>query len=250
MANMSPDPAAVQAALDQVNSNNEQDVYKGRLALRNACAGVGGPGNEKQRADLARQLAEALINGGKYSARARCLIADELATVAGDSEIAAFESAMVDLAVRGSARWALDRTPTAAATKALVQAVDQSIGDRFRIGLVQSLGQRSGEGVVETLKRWAVEDPSQTVRLAAAEAIANHPDPSGYGVIDKVKNSSQAPWTQQELGRLWKASVRLAACLAANNQPNPARRIYHAIASSDAPEPQKKAAKIALAALA
>lgn len=250
MANMTPDPAAIQAALDQMNSGNEQDVYKGRLALRNACADVGAPGNDKQRADLARQLAEAIVNGGKYSPRARCMMADELASIAGDSEVPALQSAMIDLQVRGSARWALDRMPSAAATKALAQAADQSIGERFRIGIVHSLGQRSGDGVVESLKRWAIEDPCKQVRLAAAEALANQPDPSGYAVIGTLMENVEEPLTDQEKGRLWKASIRLAASLAASGNVQPARRIYNAIASSSAPEPQKKAARLALDALA
>lgn len=246
MQNGTVDAGALDAALGQVNSGNEQEVYKGKLALRRAVAAAGAPGREAERAEVAAKLAAALADGKTYSARARCTIAEQLADVGGDAEVPALEAALGDLEVRGAARWALDRIPTAAATAALVKSANESIGARYRTGLMNSLGQRTGEGVVEALKRWAAEDPLMEVRLAAAEALANHPDPTSYAVIMKVM---EGPLTAQEKGRLWKASLRLAGTVAASGNKQAAGRMFRAIAGGSGPAPQKKAAQAAAEAL-
>jgi hypothetical protein len=245
MQNGTDGAAALDAALALVNSGNEQEAYKGKLALRRAVAAAGAPGREAERAEAAQKLAAALADAKTYSSRARCTIAELLADVGGDAEVAALEGALADLEVRGAARWALDRIPAAAATAALVKSANESIGARYRVGLMNSLGQRSGEGVVEALKRCATEDPLTEVRLAAAEALANHPDPASFAVVMKVMES---PLTAQQKGRLWKASVRLASAVAASGNKLAAERMFRAIADGG-PAPQKKAAQAAVDAL-
>jgi HEAT repeat protein len=231
--------------LDQLNSSDEPTAYKGRLALTKIVADAGAPGQEAGRDEVARLLAEALGNGGKYSVSARQEIARRLGEIGGDREVPALESALVDLDVREAARFGLDRIPTKSATDALVKASKSLIGARFLAGIANALGQRTGDGVVDALTQLTA-DPSVEVRLAAAEGLAQQADESADAKIVSVMEQTDLALTAQEVGRLWKARVRLAGQLSAANKKAEAKRILEAIVAAKPPAPQLKAAQMSL----
>lgn len=217
----------LEGALEKLTGSQE-DFYKGQLALTRAIGEAGTPGNDAKRAEVARKLAEALVNGGKYPIAARREIARRLGEIGGDSEIPALQSALVDLELRESARGALDRIPTPAATAALVQASKQLLGDRFVIGIVNALGQRSGEGIVAALSDLA-KSPNAEIRVAVGEAISQQSDPSGDEIILAIINDKSVPLTPQQSGCLAKARVRLAANLNGKGKQADATRILQSI---------------------
>jgi uncharacterized protein (UPF0147 family) len=237
----------LEAALEKLTSSQE-DFYKGQLALTRVIGEASAPGNDAKRAEVARKLAEALVNGGKYPIAARREIARRLGEIGGDSEIPALQSALVDLELRESARGALDRIPTPAATAALVQASKQLLGDRFVIGIVNALGQRSGEGVVAALSDLA-KSPNAEIRVAVGEALSQQSDPSGDEIILAIINDKSVPLNPQEAGRLAKARVRLAANMGAKDKKADARRIFESIVSKDPNSTHGLVAKRMLAAL-
>ena len=237
-------PEALDAALEQLKGSQEE-VYKGQLALTRMIGEAGAPGNDAKRSEVARKLAEALINGGKYPISARREIARRLGEIGGDTEVVALQSALVDLELREAARCALDRIPTPAATAALVKAAKELVGDRFLVGIVNALGQRTGEGVMEVLTEVS-KGANSEVRVAAGEAIANQPDASGDAVILAIINDKSVPLTAQESGRLAKARMRLAANLSDKGKKAEARKVYEAILASNPSAMHEKVAKSAI----
>src|SRR5262249_22797861 len=140
---------------------------------------------------------------------------------------------------RESARWALDRVPTAAATAALVAALDQ-VGPEFRVGVINALGKRRTPEVQTALHRQAA-DADEEVRLAAAEALANFAEASNDHAI--VAAGSGSPRSK---ARAQKARIRLAETLRVAGNKDAAVSIYRAVLADDADKPQKKAAQQAL----
>jgi hypothetical protein len=89
-------------------------------------------------------------------------------------------------------------------------------------------------------------DPSVEVRLAAAEGLAQQADESADAKIVSVMEQTDLALTAQEVGRLWKARVRLAGQLSAANKKAEAKRILEAIVAAKPPAPQLKAAQMSL----
>lgn len=228
-------------AIGRLATGNEQDAYKARMALEKMMAAAGAPGQDSARADLARRMIEASLNGEKLSPAARGELVRLLAEIAGDPEVPTLESYLAQLELRESARYALDRIPTPAATAALTNAMKRSIGTRFRVGVAHALGQRKGDGIVPALVE-ATNDPNAEVRVAVAEALANHADPDVEAAIRAVLKSGLSP---QDMLRVQKCLVRLGATLADAGKKADAKRVYQAVAA-DGPEPQRAAAKRAL----
>lgn len=214
-------------------------------------AAAGATGKAAERAELAAALAKALTaknekgDAPKYSVKARDELARTLSEVADDMEVAALKVALVDFNAREMARFALDRMTCQAATDALADAALNAVGVEFRIGAINSLALRSGSQVVDVLKACAGDNDPE-IRLAAAEALANHSDASADPLIVELAKHGGL----RAQSRVSKARVRLAAKLAAGGQKDAARRIYQSIAQSDsAAMPQKTAATIGLAQL-
>lgn len=239
---MADHQATLEEGLKLFESGNEQDRYKGKRRLQDALAAVGSPGQDEARQKAARTLAEALINGGKYAIEARSEIARQLAEVGGDSEVVALESAMTDLQLREPARFALDRIPTPAATAALVRAAKNAVGSRFLVGVMHALGQRTGDGVYEALVE-GTKDANGDVRVAAAEALAQHADPAGDQHINDVAADGLTAIQQKQLA---KARVRLAGTLMHASKLAEAKTVFASILSSNPPEPQANACRRAL----
>jgi len=229
-------------------------------ALEDMATRAGAPGSEARRATVAADLGAELTamtepkkdEKGKdipprlvHSSRIRAKVARLLSYVAGAEEVPALVQALGDLEVREMARFALDRNISAAATEALIKALDDQVGPIFRTGIVSALGKRKGANVLSALQK-AAEHEKCHVRIAAIEALANFADASNDAFIAKATRA-QCPGCR---ARANKARVRLAETLCqAGNKPA-ARRIYKAIRASNAEAPQKKAAEIGLKSLA
>lgn len=240
----------VEQLSDQLNSGDQATVYRARRALEEMATAAGAPGKNDQRQSLAAALAKAEIaknekgDAPKHSTKARADIARSLSEVAGDMEVPALKEALKDFDAREMARFALDRMTCQAATDALIDAAVNAVGVEFRVGVINALGRRSGSSVVDALKKCSAERDAE-IRLAAAEALANQADPSADDAI--VAAAKQGGYRAGL--RTSKARVRLAEALAKAGQKDAAKRIYQAIAQSDAAAPQKKAAASALSQL-
>lgn len=160
--------------------------------------------------------------------------------VAGESEVPVLAGLTKDLGLREMARFTLERIPSEAATEALINALEE-VGPDFRVGVIGALAKRQSAGALAALKKSA-DDEEKPVRIAAVEALAGFADPSNDAIIVKATKSD----CRDCRARAQKARVRLAGTLAKAGNDAAAKRIYSAIRQSDADEPQKKAAQIAL----
>ncbi len=102
----------------------------------------------------------------------------------------------------------------------------------FRIGVLNSLAKRKTARAAAAFRE-AANDPHFEVRIAALNALAALPDPSHDEILER--HAAHV------------ARIRLAATLQAAGNRQAAARIYKSVLSSDAGEPQKKAARLALA---
>ena len=237
----------------QLGDNDQAKAYQARKQLLEE---VGKAGiDQAQRSALADALANELKNltakvktetQGNRPAdprpehRAFSVVCQILSQVADDAQVPALVTALQELLTREPARWALDRIPTAGATAALIAALDQ-IGPDFRVGVINALGKRRGPDVVAAPHKQAAE-PNPEVRLAAVEALANLPEASNDDAITAAVQTG----SPRGKARANKARIRPAETLRhAGNKPA-AIAIYRSVAASDADEPQKKAARLAL----
>ena len=93
------------------------------------------------------------------------------------------------------------------------------------------MAKRKGERVAAALRK-AADDPQPEVRLAALYALAEFPDAAHDAILERSKAHV--------------ARLRLAETLRASGDKQASARICKAILASDAPEPQKKAVRLAI----
>jgi HEAT repeat protein len=246
---------SVEELADQLNSGDQPTVYRAKRALSEMVAAAGAPGKAGERAELAAALAKAEAarnekgDGPKYGRKSRSEIARALAEVGGDTEVPALKETLGDFDAREMARFALDRMTCQAATDALVHAALNAVGIEFRIGAVNALARRTGSQVVDVLKACAGDNDSE-IRLAAAEALANHADATADPLLCELARQAGPQSGPRVQLRLTKARVRLAARLAGAGQKDAARQIYRSIVESEtAAAAQKRAASTGLAQL-
>lgn len=178
----------------------------------------------------------------RHPARVRINLARLLGYLPHPAAVPYLRQALDDLDAREMARCSLEGCPSEAATEALVAALD-SAGTTFRIGVLNSLAKRKGEAAAAALRR-AAGDPHPDVRKAALEALADLPVPSHDAILETAARSGEP----EERRHAYVLRVRLAGALEAAGDKQAAARIYRGILTSGAPEPQKKAARLALEA--
>lgn len=247
---------------EQLGSDDQTKAYQARRGLWLLIAAAGAPGKESERAVLASALAGQLVArsepneeqkkkkekpGFKLNAKARNSVALLLADIAGDPEVQALIEALSDFDVRENARFALARTPSAAATAALADTAQKAVGVEYRVGVIGSLGRRSGNIAADAVRQ-AADDTGVEVRLAAAEALAEQPDAAGDAVISKIGKDLGAT-NPRVAKRMSIARLQLAAKLAKAGNKDAARGIYQSIAADGADDAQKNAASRALSQL-
>lgn len=242
---------SVEQICEQLGSGDQAQAYRARQALWSIAAAARAPGQEDQRSGLAAELAQAHQarnaegTAPRYSAPVRNELAQALSLVGGDMEVPALKEALGDFSTREMARWALDRITSQAATDALVEAAVGAVGTEFRVGAIGALAHRTASGVLDVLRRCAA-DADPEVRLAAAEALACCAEPA----VDEAISAAALGGDRRAELRVIKARLRLAENLVAAGQQDAGRAIYRSVIEGSAEEPQKHAARAALAQLA
>ena len=249
----------VKELVGQLNGSPEA-TYVPERTLLNLVRQATAPGQEAQRAEVAAALAAELTaktpprkdDRGRdippqpvHPPRVRNKIASLLGYVLGDEQVPALVEALKDFDVRESARQALEANPSPATTKALIDAL-QSVGPRFRVGVVGALANRREPEVLATLREVASNDIDEEVRLAAIEALACFPAVENDAIIAQAAEELSGAARTTAL----RARVRLAETLRTAGRDADARKIYEAIRAGDASPAQKKAADLGLKATA
>src|SRR5262245_19737653 len=137
----------------QLGSEDPKVAYQANLELSklSADASKSGTGQSELAAALATELTatnKSTRNGKEeerptHSAAVKNQIAQFLSIVASESQVPALTNALGSLPTREMARWALDRIPAAAATSALIAALEQ-VGPEFRTGVINAMAKRKG----------------------------------------------------------------------------------------------------------
>jgi HEAT repeat protein len=251
--------------LADLGSDDSVKAYRADRALVELVHRAGGPKGQADRAAHAKALAAELvatrdagkdrrgkpIREPKHSAKVRREICRHLSMVAGPAEVAALKQAAGDLDVRDMARWALERIDAAEATAALIELAATGVGDEFRIGAINALGRRGcGDAkVIETLRKCA-GDEDFAVRMAACDALANHPAADSDATLLAAGKQGEGQAARHARRQIAKARIRLAETLARAGQKAAGKKIYQAVLADKIDEPQKKAAQIGLQHLA
>ena len=176
-----------------------------------------------------------------HPARVRARLARLLGYVPDASAVPYLAKALADLEVREMARQALESNPSEQATEALARALD-AVGPEFSVGVVNSLAKRSGAKAAAAVRK-AAGSPQPEIRIAALHGLSEFPDPSLDEILERATRSASP--AERRTAHI--ARVRLAEVLRASGNKAAAERICKAVLDGDAPEPQKKAARLQLA---
>lgn len=256
--------------INQLGDKVEAVAFFAYQSLQEAVLRAGAPGHAEEQVLLANTIGTALTSLARQSgpgavpasivgnaflaavanqtvpylhpARARVQLARLLGYLPNEAVVPHLKLALEDLEARDMARCSLEGQAAESATAALVEALD-AVGGVFRVGVVNSLAKRRGEKVVAALRR-AVDDAQPEVRLAALEALADIPDAAHDGLIEKAAHAV----SPLERSAAHVARARLAESLRASGDKAASQRVYKAILASEAAEPQKRAARLALGA--
>lgn len=151
--------------------------------------------------------------------------------------------ALDDLDAREVARCSLEANPASTAVDALLRALGAA-GTTFRIGVLNSLSKRRDPRTAPALKT-AAQDSHPDVRIAALFALSSFSDPAADSILEAAARSEHP----DERRAAHICRIRLAATLLSSGDRQNAAVIYKSVTSSDAPEPQKQAARTALNSL-
>ena len=243
---------AYQSLLEQVQHTTAPDRTEAQAVLATAlgAAMTALAGNRQDSAGQAASLRNNSFLAAvasqtvayQYPPRVRSNLARLLGYLPHEAAVPYLVKALDDLEARENARCSLECNPSEKASDALIGALDL-VGSTFCVGVVNSLAKRKGEKVAAALRR-AAEDPQPEVRTAALYALADLPDASHDAILDKATRVGDPA----ERRKVHIARVRLAETLRASGNKQAADRVYKSILSSNADEPQKKAARLALSA--
>lgn len=248
-----------------LGADDSVKAYRADRSLTDLVHRAGGPKGQAERAAHAKALAAELAatreagtdrrgkptREPKHSSKVRREICRHLSMVAGPPEVAALRQATGDLEVREMARWTLERMTCPEATAVLIDLATGGVGDEFRIGAINALGRRCcGDAkVVETLRKCAGDD-AFAVRMAACDALANHPAADSDATLLAAGKQGEGQAARHARRHIAKARVRLAETLVRAGQKAAGKKIYQAVLADKIDEPQKKAAQRGLEQLA
>lgn len=276
--------ATVEELCKELASSDQVRAYKANQSLLELAGDAGSPARTKDKAKLAQSLVAwvlpppkpapapamkadskkappkpVMITGKDYPRTGT--VSDELedqarnaafrilASVASRENVKAIQAGLDDYNVRESARCCLERMTCPEAGDALAEAVMKEVGVEFRVGLINSLGYKSGPKVITALKE-CTKDQELEVRLAAAEALANHADAAHDAIIVAVIGMRGQPQSgRRAAARLTRARLRLAEKLIAAKQAAAAKAIYEAVSKAKVDPAQQQAAQNALTRL-
>ena len=249
---MEPLADRIKKLMKELSSTDPKTAFKAERELTHIVEHAADPSKAKERDEVAAVLAAGLNamteykDGDKtrtrltHSTGSRRHIARCLSFVGGEKEVGALAKAAEDFNLREMARFALDRNPSAAATMALIGALDH-VGTDFRVGVVNALAQCGCDKSANALRSVAV-DSDVEVRLAAVEALANFANPAH----DEIIASAAGAGAPRAKTRVAKARIRLAETLRKAGDQAAATRIYKTIQRANVKPAQKKAAELAL----
>jgi hypothetical protein len=226
-----PGQTAAQAALAKV---------LGEALTAEAKPGAGTPGSASFRNNAFLTAAAQQRPEPLHPVRVRTGLARLLGYLSNETAVPFLARALGDLDARETARQALEGNPSERATDALIAALD-SPGPDFCVGVIHSLAKRNRAKAAAALRK-AARDPQVEIRIAALQGLANIPEPAHDGIIAEATLAA----SPNERRTAHVARARLAANLQSAGNGPAAERIYRAILAADSPEPQKKAARLAL----
>lgn len=244
----------ISAIVSDLTSGDQQKAFRAELELRDQTAAVGAKDQSEKRKELAAALAKAIEETEpKYDNRgnpteaslntvqARNTLIRYFALVASDEQVPVLAKLLHQQDNREMARWALERMTGPAAAAALADAAINSVGDRFRIGVIHALAAKQGEQALNALKKCCT-DGNVEVRLAAAKALAQHADADADAAI------AQAAKRGGKRAKLAvaKARLRLADRLLHAGHQAAAKKICDEIKAEESLPAQAAAAKILL----
>ncbi len=247
---MEPIADRIKKLVKDLESNDSAVLFKAENELERLAEHAGGPDKTKAQADIAAALAAVLDavttvkDGDKtrshptYPPYARSHLCRCLSYVGGEAEVPALQKAMEDLNVREMARFALERNPSAAATKALIAALE-AMGTDFRIGVINALAQRKAPDAQKALVT-LTQTCGGEVQVVAAEALACFPDPT----LDAVISTAAKADAPRAKVRTEKARIRLAGTLSKAGKKSGAGGIYKRLNADCVTPAQRKAAEI------
>jgi len=172
----------------------------------------------------------------KHSVKARIVLCELLGQIASDDQASALKVALEDLRVRDAARRALERIGTPVAVRYLIQALSHH-DPEFRLGVIRSLAkQRWGNSMMALRKQTNNSDAS--IRLAAAEALAEYPETANDAYIAAASSD-----TVRGQARIGASRVRLAGTLVSFGNLPGAADVLKSVVSDPGNGPWKAAAE-------
>jgi HEAT repeat protein len=157
--------------------NHDADICA-RQAIQKIVYRASAPG-AAERGAVAAALAEVAASPARPGVRRYAL--QMVSFVGRDEVVPTLARLLGDPEMREMARWALVRIPGDTATSALAGAVPSAAGE-VKVGLINALGARAAASALPVL-RTALNDKDESVRIAAAYALARIPEPASARML-------------------------------------------------------------------
>lgn len=247
---------AAEVAMD-LASPDQVKAYKAERALTNAVSEAGAPGKDAEREKLCDELVKALeeLKPQKHQRgtptvesldhdRGRREVLRLLSSIAGEKQLEALEQLIHNQDVNESVCWTLTRMSCPGAVGLLARAAVEGVGLGLRTGAINGLAKRQDKEAVEALTK-CTSDLNREIRLTAAEALAEHADPSADAALVAVEKKSRG----RAKRRVVQARLQLAENLQKAGQKAASKKICDDVVAGDADKVQKKAAQTLLSRL-
>lgn len=206
---------AIGSLLPAVGHENQAMGKAAEMALSEAVVPTGGFGREHDRVEACRILAAELGNAA-LPRKTRAYICRLLGLVGREESVPALAAALSVRDIRDMARSALGGNPTTAALNALHAALDKADAE-FRVGVIDAVGRHKKRRSVKVLAGQLKHD-SESVRIAAMEAIAGIADPFAMDLLRPMRTGG-SPKQQQAARAAW---LKLADTLLDGKRPSAA----------------------------
>ena len=173
----------------------------------------------------------------KHSVKARILLCELLGQVGSDDQASALEEALEDPRIRDAARRALERIGSPVAVGYLIEALSRHHDPVFRLGVIGSLAKQRWRNSMAALRK-LTNDPDASIRLAAAEALAEYPETANDAFILAANDD-----TSRGQARIGASRVRLAGTLVSYGNLAGAAEVLKSVVNDPGNGPWKGAAR-------
>jgi len=232
-------PAVV--PLGKLLASEDREVAKAAAeALKVIVHHAGRPGAGQARRSVAAELVKLLAP--HWPARTRAEAIHLLSFVAGAGQVPAIAGLLADADLREEARLCLERLPTEAATRALIDALDD-VPDAFKPRIIEALGHRRSREAVAALCALAKGQDKSLAEEALAALARIGPQPGSEALLAP---EALAKLPDADLERLADAFLRFADRCAAEGEPRTALAIYRVVLERAKAEHLRCAALIGL----